>query len=174
MSLKGAKISSSFIRELLTGAFSAGSRSGAHTPANWAGPACLVRFFHFCSFAPLAPSFILPRSPTSLPWIGQVLTFDEKKPKNEKIRDFKNFHKIWKKVQELIKKFTNLKKSSSIKKNRFWKNENLKYANKCFENRTQISDIPFILRVNYVFQKLDNFRNLNTFFVLWTIFRKRI
>ena len=47
------------VRELLTGAFSACSRSGAHTPANWAGPACLVRLFHFCSFAPLAPSFIL-------------------------------------------------------------------------------------------------------------------
>ena len=39
-----------------------------------------------CSFAPLTPSFILPRSPTSLPWIGQVLTFDEnKKQKNRKI-----------------------------------------------------------------------------------------
>ena len=71
---------------------------------------------------------LLVRSPRSLvhspsiayfaPWIGQVLTFDKK---NENFREFKNFHKIWKKVQELIKKFTNLKKSSSIKKNRFWK-----------------------------------------------------
>ena len=128
--------------ELLTGAFSAGSRSGAHMPANWAGPSCLV--FHFCSFAPLAPSFILPRSPTSLPWIGQVLTFDGKKTKNEKFREFKNFHKTWKKVQELIKKFTNLKKSSSIKKNRFWKM-------KILNMRTNVSKIVRKFRIFLLF-----------------------
>ena len=99
---------------------------------------------------------LLVRSPRSLvhslsiayfaPLDRSSIDFWRKKTKNKKFREFKNFHKTWKKVQELIKKFRNLKKSSSIKKNRFWKM-------KILNMRTNVSKIVRKFQISFYFKR---------------------